>query len=480
MNITRTFESTAEYLLAKAHHAAFGKPPTGPWLRAIAMRAGTRGPVATLADAGAAAGVTRERMRQVMKKLAPHLEGGIDPRAVDLARELVAHSPVPEPIGAQFDAAGLTRSTLTGEGFLNFLNLAGVSPTDLVGTDLVCVDGWVVEASELPVMNAVTVVRRQTSSFGMTTVEEVQRTLSSADTAVDPSDIERILRGEPTVRWSGRWLWMEKDDSLHANRLVNTARSILSVNSPLSVGSIHDGAKRMWKFRKVAVLPPVSAMQGFFEASPYFIVEGDMVRSLEPLDYHVVQGEITAAMIDVLKESPYQVMDRRSLEEACADAGVPAGTFGVWTTYAEWMEKFGHDVWGLRGSSPSAAAVKAIRDAAKARRKAESRRKAWVRDRAGRFVQTMDVTTSFVSSGVMSFVPEIHEMFAGESLTVVHGGEEVGTAKLGANHSFCWGWGRVIRKLGVQPGQVVRLAADVDSRTVELTIGNEELWDASS
>ena len=87
---------------------------------------------------------------------------------------------------------------------------------------------------KLPVMNdAVTVVGRQTSSFGMTTVEEVQRTLSSADTAVDPSDIERILRGEPTVRWSGRWLWMEKDDSLHiialSTRLGRSSREFTSV-----------------------------------------------------------------------------------------------------------------------------------------------------------------------------------------------------------------------------------------------------------
>lgn len=60
----------------------------------------------------------------------------------------------------------------------------------------------------------------------------------------------------------------------------------------------------------------------------------------------------------------------------------------------------------------------------------------------------MDVTTSFLSSGVLSFVPEIRNMLASQSLTIILAGRHVGTAKLGDDHSFCWSWHPAITATG--------------------------------
>lgn len=471
------FEDEVEHLLVESYKAAFKRPPSDKWLEAIAMRVGTKGDVATLDEAGAAIGVTRERVRQVMAKIEPALKGTTVPRAREVAETLVARSPVPEPIGRRLARSGMTRPTLTGKAFLNILKLIGTSPTDLVGTGLVRVDDWLVEESEAPVMKAVSIANKHTSSYGMTTVEEIRQALASPRNRLDPTDILRVLRREPSIKWAGEWLWVEKNQNgAHANRLVNTARSILSVNSPQTVASIHEGARRLWKFRGLDVLPPIAAMKVFFEESSYFVVENDLVRPTEPLDYHDILGGTTATMIDVLKGSPYQVMDRQSLYEACSDAGIPQGTYGIWTTYAEWMEGFGPNVWGLRGSSPNPAAVEAIRKAARARLKAEPRRKSWVWTPDGRIAQTMDVTTSFLSTGVLSFVPEIQNMLAGQSLAIMFDGQRVATAKLGGDHSFCWGWHPAIAVMGAKHGDVLRITIDVVAKTAELQVGGQELW----
>lgn len=476
MNSPR-FEDEVEASLLLAYHAAFKRQPSEDWLRAIAMRVGTRGDVATLNEAGSAIGVTRERMRQVMTKIEPHLKGMAIPRAQHIAETLVARSPVPEPIGRLLATSGTTRPTLTGKGFLNILRLTGTSPTDLVGSDLVCVDGWLVEESEVPMMKAVSMANKHTSSYGMTTVEEIRQALANPENPLDASDIGRVLEREASIKWAGEWLWVEKvNDSLHSNRLVNTARSILSVNSPQTVVSVHEGARRMWKFRQLDILPSTAAMKVFFEKSPYFVVEDDLIRPIEPLDYHDILGTTTATMIDVLKASPYQVMDRQSLAEACDDAGIPKGTYGIWTTYAEWMERFGPNVWGLRGSSPNPGAVEAIREAARARLKAEPRRKAWAWALDGRIAQTMDVTTSFLNSGVMTFVSEIQNMLAGHSLEAILNGERVAIVKVGDDHSFCWGWHPAINAMGAKPGDVLRITVDVAARTAELQLGGQELW----
>lgn len=217
-------------------------------------------------------------------------------------------------------------------------------------------------------------------------------------------------------------------------------------------------------------------MQVFFDQSPYFVVDGGLVRPIEPLDYHEILGSTTATMIDVLKESRYQVMDRQSLAEACEDAGIAKGTYGVWTTYAEWMEKFAPNVWGLRGSSPNPGAVEAMRMAARARLQAEPRRKEWMWTADGRIAQTMYVTTSFITNGVMSFVPGIQKMLAGSSLAVMWCGEKVATVKLGADHSFSWGWHPAISALRAERGDVLRITVDVAAKTAELELGGEELW----
>jgi len=475
--ISLTLEDELEILLSKAYTAAFGKEPSADWVSAMSMRAGALGSVATLDQAGEVAGVTRERVRQVMARVTPYARRATLNNVKEVATCLAEHSPVLEPIGRRLARSGLSRQTLTGNGFLNILKLIGTSPKELIGTNLVVADGWLVEESDVPVMKSIAVAKRHTSAFGMTTVEEIRQALASPSNPLNSNDIRRILKSESTVRWAGEWLWVEREvDGLHSNRLVNTARTVLSVNSPQTVTSIHEGARRLWKFRKLDILPPTTAMHAFFDASPFFEVEGDLVRPVEPLDYHDVVGDVTATMIDVLKASHYEVMDRQSLTEACADAGIASGTYGIWTTYAEWMERFAPNVWGLRGSNPNPAAVEVIRSAALSRTKAEPRRKSWKWAADGSAVQTMDLTTSILSSGVLSFDQGVHDLLAGEAIAITVSSEPVTTVKVGANHIFSWGWHPVFSKLSAKQGDVIQIRVNVATRSASVQTGSEELW----
>lgn len=471
-----TLEDEFEELLAAAYRSSFGKDPTDLWLAAIASRAGTRGAVATLNQAGDLLGVSRERIRQVMARITPALQGMLRAQLWMIALTIAQYSPAAEPVGRYLAPLGLSRPTLTGEGFLNLLKLTGTSAGELIGDDLVVVDGWLVRGTQMQVTKSLPMANRQTSSFGMTTITTICHALMTPSESPDPAAVQRILRAEPTVRWFGDWLWVHKDDQgPHANRLVNTARSILSVNSPQTITSIHEGAQRLWKFRRLELLPPVEAMRAFFGNHSGFEVDGDQVRALEPLDYHEVLGGVTATMIDILKSSPYQVMDRQSLREACREAGIAPGTSTVWTTYAEWMQKFAQNVWGLRGSEPDMQAVERIRRAARARSEAEPHRKSSSLFPGGA-IQTMDVTTSCLATGVLSFAPEVHRLVAGSALDIVRASESLGMAKFGASHFFSWGWLPMLRSLDAKPGDVLRISIDPAAARAEVQLGGPELW----
>jgi len=476
--MSKTLEDEFEQLLHDAYLTAFGKVPSDAHAQCMAMRAGSTGEVETLDAAGEAIGLTRERVRQIMVRVTPFLEGRSLPLLEQVAAELHRASPVAEPIGTFLAGLGLTRETLTGGALLNMMKMLGTTPRESIGTDLVPVDGWMVEEGEVPVMGALKVARKHTSAYGMTTIEEIRQELATPEQPLDPTDIERVLRKAPSVRWQDEWLWIEKEsDGLHSNRLINAARCALSVNSPQTVASIHEGCRRMWKFRKLDILPPVAAMRGFFEQNEHFTVDGDFVSPSAPLDYHAVLGEVSATVVDVLKETPHELLDRRSLYDACLDAGINRNTLSIWTSYAEWLENYAPSVWGLRGARPSPAAVVACQESARVRRESEPRRRVWSWSPDGHIIYTADVTTSLVNSGVVSFGSSLHRTLAGKRLDVSVGGEVVATAKVGLEHGFCWGWHPALLALGAKQGDVMEVNIDPTTLTASLSSGGQEMWE---
>lgn len=88
----------------------------------------------------------------------------------------------------------------------------------------------------------------------------------------------------------------------------------------------------------------------------------------------------------------------------------------------------------------------------------------------------MDVTTSFLNSGVMTFVPEIRNLLGGHSLAAMLNGRKLAIVKLGDDHSFCWGWHPVIATMSLKRGDVLRITVDVAAKTAELQVGGQELW----
>jgi hypothetical protein len=473
-----TLEDEFEAHVRAAYVKSFRKEPTPEWLRALSMRAGTRGPVATLDDAGKVIGVTRERVRQVFHKIAPHLRGVELTKAGPVAELLVKRSPTAEPVGTLLDRAGLSRPTLTGPGLLNLLKLAGTSPQELVGTDLVPVEDWLVEESEVPVMRSVLTVRKHTSKYGMTTVEEIRQDIATPDNPLDPGDIRRVLRKDPTIKWAGDWLWMEKDGtSEHDNSMLNVVRQVLSVNQPQSLASVQVGVRRYFKFRKRDVVPPIEAMRVFLANHQEFVVDGDRVTSITKLDYHEVLGPGASAVVDVLKASEHQAMDWQSLAEACGDVGVNANSLTVWSTYASWLEKVGRRVYALRGSNPNPAAVTELERFARQRTASEARRTEWSWLPDGKLRLTMYVTTSLLSTGTFSAWGTLPAVITGRDIALTSDGDRLGYLKTSHTHQWAWGLGVAVRGLGATVGDVLRISIDLAECTGFVEVGGHELWE---
>lgn len=471
-----TIEDTVSDLLAAAYSAAIGKQPTPAWLAGLETRYGLRGEPATLDAAGKIVGVTRERVRQVCARIEPLLLAASVPELQPALEVLAAQAPVAEPIGAVLAPLGLSRPDLSGKTLLRVLALVGESALDLVGTDLEVKAGWLVDTLESHVTAAVRVAHRHTSSYGMTTVEDVRQGLSTETHPVNAREVEVILRADPRVLWAGDWLWVDKPlTSEHHNAMVNTFRQVLSVISPQTVASLHDGLCRNQKFRNRDIIPPVAAVTEFLSQSSQFRVEGDLVEHLAPLDHHQVHGGVAATMIDVLLASTYRVMDRGSLMQAWEDAGVSPGTAGVFATYAEWMESPAPRVWGLRGANPSAAVVSELQADARTRRESEPHQASWTWTADGTIKVTVDVSTSARQSGTV-ILASLGQTIGQQRLKFLVGDEPAGELKVSSEHLWTWGWGPAFRAAGAKVGQVMQVELDLAAGSATVTLGGRELW----
>lgn len=421
--------------------------------------------------------VTRERIRQQCDKLSARLPESPWIPALQRALEVVAEaSPVAASrVGELLAPYGLSHHGLHAEALLAMVQLTRTDVEVITGTCLEIRGDWLCDVRRTAVLAAPSVAGKHTSKYGLTTVEEIRQELSGPQPVINVVDIDRILRATPEIRWtSDGWLWASGGDvsSLHTNTLRNHVRNILSVNAPQTVESVYEGFRRAQKFRDRDIVPSLTAVTEFLANHPEFKVWSGQVDLVEPVDYQDALGPVAAQMVDVLKASPYGVMDRTSLVEQCTAAGISKGTIGVWTTYAEWMQTFGRNVWGLRGTPIAPSIVEEIQAAAAQRSRSERRERSWTWSPDGHLVLVADVNTLLWTTGVINFPSSLRRTVGARRFTIEHSGGFGGDLSLSGEHDWSWGWGRSLKALQAKVGDRIRATVDLSSGVANLEVGD--------
>ncbi len=249
---------------------------------------------------------------------------------------------------------------------------------------------------------------------------------------------------------------------------------------PQTLDDMLEGIERGYRFRAsnpqyADLVPPDRAqLLAFYDSHPAFRrLDGGLVESVEPVDVDLL-GEEKQALVAVLRGQPHQAMDRLSLLAACDEMGMKRASVNVWTTYAECLKRFGHNVWGLRGAQvPQGVILQLQADARQARRSVDRTRMTGTTP-SGRPWTARRITPSFTYSGVLPF-DWGKPLLAHRSLNAVDmvDGEPAGTLRFAEN--FNWGYGVFLGRHGAQPGQVLRVLADPDADTCYLELGGDEL-----
>ncbi|HSL96514.1 MAG TPA: hypothetical protein VLA35_11470 [Thermoleophilia bacterium] len=189
------------------------------------------------------------------------------------------------------------------------------------------------------------VVRRT----GAARVADVTGRVAAALGAWVDDDLVQAVVSEPRdFLWLDRrtgWFFLP---SVAKNAVVARVLKVLSVAGELDIGDLHAGIRRDERMRDF--VRPEYVLAELCQRIPGVAVDGRLVRSLEPLDVATVleTTELTFARILAGRRAP---VERRELERLCLSSGMSASSFNNRVSYSPIIEEVGHGRYALRGTT---------------------------------------------------------------------------------------------------------------------------------
>ncbi len=318
----------------------------GERLAALVDRFGWGGkPAITLEEAGEQLNITRERVRQLQEKVSGRLAAISFPTfmpALDEAlRALAEASPLGvESAGALLKRKGISAVDFHAESVIAAAAACGRNPPIQLQTIR---KKTIVAAAAIHDADVVLrVAYRQAHASGASNVGEVVAEMTAGKITVDEDVVRHVLREFSGVQFVEEDWFFHRPLNPERDRLRNVTRKMLSVASPIELGAIREGLRRVYRYRGhrgvktwSLLVPPRSVLRAYYQAHPEFIVDdSEMVKPIEPLDYRVELALNDAILVDVLRSSPACVLDRGSFATECVRRSMNVNTLNLYLTYS--------------------------------------------------------------------------------------------------------------------------------------------------
>lgn len=211
------------------------------------------------------------------------------------------------------------------------------------------------------------IAQLQASQAGASNIHQVAERLERDGIHLSEAAIDQTLRLYGRIEFLGEGWFCFPDRQNDA--IWKISRRMLSVTSSLSLSSIREGIKKVFRFRKssaprrsLPLVPPRQVLAGYYRVHSDFVIAADgSVRSVNLLDYRAELPISEQVMVMVLRAAPAGVLDRSTFGEECMERGLHPGSFWTLATYSPILERLGSSLWTLRGTLVDPAAVEAIR-----------------------------------------------------------------------------------------------------------------------
>lgn len=420
----------------------------------------------TLESVGLEYEMTRERIRQIADKTVEKLTGRkyatpfLD-KALDIVRTSCPARA--EHLAELLKKSGVSKEKFDVTGLENACEHLGKS-FDLVNVAIGNARIYVRPASSHSITGFFRLCRRLTSKQGCANFDAVCDELE-----ISP-DNRSYFRDFVTI---GGCEWL--DDGRHwlfaprvtRNRLANLVKKVFGACSKLSLGELRRAVGRS---RRLAIVPPTNVLGAFIERIGLATVSQNVVSAVSDFSDAIEPYSNESTMISILrKHGPVLSWDR--FEGLCVEAGMNPVSFGIVLSTSPVIARLARGVYSLVGAHvPPGIVEETVNQIAERRREAE-----WGWTPSGTFWFGFQLTRPILTGGAVR-VPAFVAGIAGGAWKLKLGGGKIDDT-IKCNNSFLWGLRRSLASVGAEPDDICVLEFDVTQRTLDLTVGGEELID---
>ena len=430
---------------------------------------------ATLAEAGSVSRVSRERIRQVEKRVRDKLRGICFVPAVDRAIDAM------NAAAMDFENDGsycLRRANLVSSDFMP----AGlVTAAEVFGREIefeVHANGRGLLVPGTGSDAFASVIRGLGDQNFVISLQEVAARLERFE---EPAVAENMARqwvpnlpNAVSLDAAGEWYWIRQRAGW--NRYVNIIRSVLSVCDAVSLGSLRDALARATRRRGSAPSIPRSVLPAFCRAAGFTVSDDSEVSCSSPLALEKEVGDAERLLLEVLRDNG-SVMIGTHLRREAAIRGQNINTTFQYLSYSPVIERIAPLVYAVRGSSVDPGLVETLRRQARSKRSSAPvfTDTGWTAD--GAVWLGYHISEATVASGVVSVPASIRtvigirefELFASD-------GAGLGLLNISESGS-AWGLGPFFRRRGVEAGDYLVLTLSPDFECAVAIAGEAELME---
>ncbi|WP_160601862.1 DNA-directed RNA polymerase subunit alpha C-terminal domain-containing protein [Allopontixanthobacter confluentis] len=420
----------------------------------------------TLESVGQEYGMTRERVRQITTRAEDAGRAMWLPTAhcERLIKKMERVSPLGLEVAQDLLKQDLGDRTFPVESLLNVANVFDIpSELQLVKEGIAT---FMDVKGRSPSLHEIAVdFRRATSRSGCVNIDRTCLRLTQDLEKRD--EIRQALNGLPETVWLDRehnWASLKAE----RNRLSNTIRKVLTVTSTVHISELRQAALRS---HRLAFVPPQAVLSSFAEKICELpVIECSVHRSAKfspaPL------GEIETAFHDCFqaKGSPLR---REEIESYCIDErGINDNSFYMYLSYSPIIGKIAPGIYGLVGAPVPPGMIEEL---ATTRKKTARSEHGW--DGQGRLWFATRLNRLGIKMGMFYLPAFVIDLVSGTWPVRLADGTKSG--QIEANAQGIAGLRDILALSGADIEDVMLLRFDFGHNTVEVEVGDDELFDQS-
>jgi hypothetical protein len=328
-------------------------------------------------------------------------------------------------------------------------------------------NGFLLPPGNWPPSQVVTTIAlRLVEHWGATTVSEVESQLSENGFDVERRLLEMYLLTLDGFAWldqENEWFWAKSS----RNRLLNQIEKIVSVAGSIELSELRAGVGR--HHRTKGFRPPREVLASLCQNSGAYSRVGDMIVGGPDLrDWRIVLAANERKLAQTLFDYG-PVMRRDDLERVVVtERGLNRSSFYVYLTYSPILERFAPGVFGLRGAKITAAEVQAMIPPHVRHQVLLDH--GWTND--GLLWVAFHVSPAAAQTGIFGTPAAIGAVAKGSYQLSSEDNHPVGTLVI---EQAIWGLSPYFRRWGVESGDYVVIALNLDTKQASIATGSEEL-----